>query len=350
MIRKFVQFILLLFCLCLCAFVCDDSPNLNEITVPPDTQGVVTDLTPEVWEKVRFAREFWMLTHLKGPSHFYWNLAGSPDYDPEKDKAWHDAEEVRIARIKELEEAFFNRYIDADGVSIIGNEMTHDKYFIIARDIFLMMTSKNPRLREPLRDHFYLCIVGGLEADHRLVTKSDESWTQLFPSLKYLSEINRSIRSANTCVTGGVALNLGTRTSSGLTKVRGWCLSCVFGHPVLATYANVLDIYVHEISHGLERVMRNIDPTWDEKRLKAHKNSDENDLWGSPTNTNEWWAGVTRHWFFSVNPEFTTEHKNPLYGSRFASHEDFAEYDPMTAALLRQWYPEISFTNLADNY
>ena len=43
---------------------------------------------------------------------------------------------AKIARIKELEEEFYNRYIDADGVSIIGNEMTHDKYFVAARDIF----------------------------------------------------------------------------------------------------------------------------------------------------------------------------------------------------------------------
>ena len=33
----------------------------------------------------------------------------------------------------------------------------------MARDIFLIMTSKNPRLREPLRDHFYVVIVGGFE-------------------------------------------------------------------------------------------------------------------------------------------------------------------------------------------
>ena len=40
----------------------------------------------------------------------------------------------------------------------------------MARDIFLMMTSKNPRLREPLRDHFYLLLSEVLEEDYRLVT------------------------------------------------------------------------------------------------------------------------------------------------------------------------------------
>ena len=39
--------------------------------------------------------------------------------------------------------------------------------------------------------------------------------------------------------------------------------------------------------------MYDIDPTFEERLLKAHKNSDENDLWGYPTNTGEWWAAVT---------------------------------------------------------
>ena len=89
MIRKHVSFILLM--LCLCIFGCDDSANLDELLtvapdlITPDTQGLtddsanldklltivpdlmapniageVTDLTPEVWEKLKFEREFQM--------------------------------------------------------------------------------------------------------------------------------------------------------------------------------------------------------------------------------------------------------------------------------------------------
>ena len=83
MIRKFVQFVLLIFCLFI--FGCDDSANLDTLLtvapdlITPDTQGLtddsanldkllaivpdlmapniageVTDLTPEVWEKLKF--------------------------------------------------------------------------------------------------------------------------------------------------------------------------------------------------------------------------------------------------------------------------------------------------------
>jgi hypothetical protein len=55
MIRKFVPFVGLI--LCLFVYGCDDSANLNTLLtvapdlIAPDTEGVVTDLTPEVWEK-----------------------------------------------------------------------------------------------------------------------------------------------------------------------------------------------------------------------------------------------------------------------------------------------------------
>ena len=40
--------------------------------------------------------------------------------------------------------------------------------------------------------------------------------------------------------------------------------------------------------------MYDIDPTFKERLLKAHKNSDEKGLWGYPTILTEWWAGVTQ--------------------------------------------------------
>ena len=62
MIRKFVPFVGLI--LCLFVYGCDDSANLDTLLtvapdlIAPDTEGEVTDLTPEVWEKLRFNREF----------------------------------------------------------------------------------------------------------------------------------------------------------------------------------------------------------------------------------------------------------------------------------------------------
>ena len=305
----------------------------------------MTDLTPEVWEKIRYVREYELNLHLTGPAHHFWNLEGSATYDPEKDAAFIAEQEARIARIKELEEAFFNRYIDADGVSIIGNEMTHDKYFVIARDIFLMMTSKVPRLREPYRDYFYLCIVGGREEDHRSVFSTDSFLTQAFPSVKYQQDINQGWSARNTCNTRRVCCGRLHLTESGLRKITGWCVSCVFdGHPSI-----VFRTYVHEITHAFEQMQYEIDPTFEERLLLAHKNSNENDLWGNPTTVGEWWAAVTSYWFLNVSPEYATL-KSLGSDELFVSHEAFVEYDPMTGELCRQWYPDISFANIADNY
>ena len=349
MIRKHVSFILLM--LCLCVFGCDDSANLDELLtvapdiIAPDTQDVVTDLTPEVWEKIRFVREFGV--------RFNENLLTTY---PENDgiRASYERELKRAEGFKVLQEAFYNRYIDADGIPIIGNEITLDKYFIMARDILLMMTSKNPRLREPLRDKFYLVIVGGT-VQYWLAERSDRSYTQLFPDFQYFFETTGKLLTKNTCQTGGLTLDYGPRTSSGLVRVWGWCVSQILGRyedpfslprsgqPIIT---QPFSTFVHEVVHALERIMYDIDPTFEEKLLRAHKNSDEKGLWGTPTILPEWWAGATQKWFFHVHPEYTTDFTQRI----FESTQDVIEYDPLAAELFLQWYPEISFAGIAENY
>ena len=348
MIRKCVQFVLLM--LCLCIFGCDDSANLDTLLtvapdiIAPDTQGVVTDLTPEVWEKIKFEREF--------TYRFSENLLTT--YPEREDiRASYEREKAKAERIKVLEEEFYNRYIDADGIPIIGNEMTLDVYFIMARDIFLMMTSKNPRLREPLRDHFYLVITGG-RVEYWLSHYGDSGSAQLMPNHKEFFETSGILYSNNTCQTGGLTLDYGPRTPSGLVRVRGWCVSQILhphDDPINPTRGapatgDPFRTFVHEVVHALERIMYDIDPTFEERLLKAHKNSDEKGLWGSPTVVGEWWAGVTEYWFFRYHPEYIN-----VYGitPRYTT-QDFIDYDPLAAELFLQWYPEVSFTDIAKHY
>ena len=355
MIRKHVSFILLM--LCLCVFGCDDSANLDELLtvvpdlIAPDTEGVVTDLTPEVWEKIKFVREF-SLKHAEKAMKRHLDNPNLPDRDFVIE--WYETEVAKVKYLEELQPEFYNRYIDADGIPIIGNEITLDKYFVMARDILLMMTSKNPRLREPLRDKFYLVIVGGT-VQYWLAERSDRSYTQLFPDFQYFFETTGKLLTKNTCQTGGLTLDYGPRTSSGLVRVWGWCVSQILGRyedpfslprsgqPIIT---QPFSTFVHEVVHALERIMYDIDPTFEEKLLRAHKNSDEKGLWGTPTILPEWWAGATQKWFFHVHPEYTTDFTQRI----FESTQDVIEYDPLAAELFLQWYPEISFINIAENY
>ena len=380
MIRKHVSFILLM--LCLCVFGCDDSANLDELLtvapdlITPDTQGLtddsanldkllaivpdlmapniageVTDLTPEVWEKLKFEREFQMLSHLKGPAHYFWLLEGSPDYDPEKDKAWHAAEEAKIKFLEVEQLKFYNRYIDADGVSIIGNERTLDEYFVMARDIFLIMTSKNPRLREPLRDHFYIVITGGFE-EYWLTDRGWPTSPQLIPNHRLTTLRNGWLYDINTCVTGGLTLDFGPRTESGLVKVRGWCVSHVMNayndliNPTSSfpPQHQPMSTFIHEIVHGIERIQKDIDPTFEGRLIAAHEFYLAKDPI-YPTIIGEWWAGRTPRWFFRDHPEYIYP-----YGKSVHTAQDFIDGNPLLAELFLQWYPDISLAGIAKYY
>ncbi len=142
---------------CLCILACGDRTNVDILTNIGThiEENAVTDLTPEVWEILRKFRTGdmtyfeWIRTKL--PDNF-WTGQSQADY------------EKAIAYAKELkpkQESFYNRYIDADGLAIIGKDCTADKYFIAAKNAYLLMTSKRPELRDRLRGNTYLTVVDG---------------------------------------------------------------------------------------------------------------------------------------------------------------------------------------------
>ena len=378
MIRKFVPFVLLIFCLCLCAFVCDDNP-IDVITVAPDTQGLtddsanldtlltivpdlmapniageVTDLTPEVWEKLKFNREFSFNEYKTNTMRTEELQQVLSEKDKAHRKAWHDREVAKIKFLEVEQPKFYNRYIDADGVSIIGNERTLDEYFVMARDIFLIMTSKNPRLREPLRDHFYVVITGGFE-EYWLTERGHSASPQLTPEHRFTSERIGYIYDYNTCATGGLTLDYGPRTASGLVHVRGWCVSHViskyddlinpkYGHPP-AQYQPFY-AFIHEMVHAMQRIKINIDPTFEGRFTTAYEAYLATDR-VHHTSLREWWAGKTPRWFLRDHPEYI----NPD-GRSFYTAQDFIDKgsNPLMVELFLQWYPDVSLTGIAKYY
>ena len=380
MIRKHVSLILLM--LCLCAFVCNDNP-IDIITPPPDTEGLtggltgsstnidrlraivpnitapniageVTDLTPEVWEKIKFAREW---SYLRAVEFRDRGIEIEP-WRAEDEEYMARRQEIidkTYAKVKFLEveqPKFYNRYIDADGVSIIGNEKTLDEYFVMARDIFLIMTSKNPRLREPLRDHFYMVITGGFE-EYWLTDRGHQSSPQLIPNHRYTSSIVGFIWWANTCVTGGISLTHAPRTASGLAPVHGWCVSHVIsryddlinptkGAP--SAHSQPFLTFIHEMVHALERIMINIDPTFEDRYTAAYEAYLASDPI-YPTSLGEWWAGETPYWFLRSHPDYIYHDGVAIYTA-----QDWMDRSPEITELFLQWYPDVSLTGIAKYY
>ena len=375
MFRKHVSFILLM--LCLCSFVCNDP--IDVITVPPDTEGLtggltgsstnidrlraiipnitspniageVMDLTPEVWEKLKFNREF-SFNEYKRATEF------SKFFDPEYEetasrKAWHDREVAKIKFLEEEQPKFYNRYIDADGVSIIGNEKTLDEYFVMARDIFLIMTSKDKRLREPLRDNFYMVLTGGFE-EYWLTDRGYPASPQLTPEHKFIFFYHGFIYHVNTCQTGGLTIDYGPRTASGLVHVRGWCVSHVMRkyndlinptntHP--PSHAQPFKTFMHEMVHAMERIMVNIDPTFEDRWTAAHEVYLATDPI-YPTSRGEYWAGQTPYWFLRNHPDYIYHDGVAIYTA-----QDWMDRSPAITELFLQWYPDVSLTGIAKYY
>ena len=375
MFRKHVSFILLM--LCLCSFVCNDP--IDVITVPPDTEGLtggltgsstnidrlraiipnitspniageVMDLTPEVWEKLKFNREF-SFNEYKRATEF------SKFFDPEYEetasrKAWHDRAVAKIKFLEVEQPKFYNRYIDADGVSIIGNDKTLDEYFVMARDIFLIMTSKNPRLREPLRDNFYMVITGGFEK-YWLFEGNEQQFPQLTPEHKFIHFYHGILYSTNTCATGGLTLDYGPRTESGLVHVQGWCVSHVIykyndlinptsTHPPI--HAQPFLTFIHELVHGIERIQKDIDPTFENRLIAAHElYLATNPVY--PTIIGEWWAGATPYWFLRNHPDYIYHDGVAIYTA-----QDWMDRSPELTELFLQWYPDVSLSGIAKYY
>ncbi len=129
--------LLLLIVVGLLIFGCGDRSPLNillDVDRIDATHFEVTDMTPAAWEKLRYYRE--------------------------------ESGRVFVERVEELrmaQEAFYNRHVDADGISIVGNDATHDVHFINAAKCILIMTAQHPEVREAYRNYFYVIVAGGVD-------------------------------------------------------------------------------------------------------------------------------------------------------------------------------------------
>ena len=133
------------------AFGCGDRDSLNllttfgtELTDPSH----VTELTPEVWQKLEWNRQ-----------RSLDNYAKQAELNPtEHNLQLYQEAIIRAEELKIAQEEYYNRYIDADGITIIGNAIIPDEVYIAAKDTILIMTSKHPSLRERFRGNHYMIL------------------------------------------------------------------------------------------------------------------------------------------------------------------------------------------------
>ena len=295
MINSFKPVYLLL-CVYLCLFGCGES-RLESVLydVGSDPVVVETELSPVVWDTLKVFRERDLRTLQL--------VSGNPN------AAGMIAEEAaRVAEIKVWQEAYYDRYVDAAGIAIIGNSGVGDAHYIRAGHIVLSMTSKRPEVREVLsvENGFYMVLVG------------DEDTT----GWGYPPEVRHT------------AIRIGYVPSPGcsISSRGGFCYGYVFGGQGQRDF----EIFVHEFAHAMDYAIRaQLDKGFYEQVNQAYAIAVTSGTWAglyAETARGEYWAEGVVVWFYDVGA-----------GRTFETYADLEAHDPLLFGLLDAWFPRVSF-------
>ena len=315
-----VKFAFLLWIICLCAFGCSDEGRLfseqMQAVVSPSADVSVTDLPPEMWDALAIYRE----EHLNFLQYLVDITTGE---DEIKAKAAYDEELRHVNALKTRQEAYYNRFVNAGGIAIIGNEKVVDKHFLAARDAILMMTSKYPELRERLlfRHGFYMILYHDYD-DQRYVPEFYRRTERSRPN-----EVHPAGCSMSAVVD--------------IPHTAGFCEGPLRLYP--PGRIGPLQTFIHEFTHALDPAMERLKPGFYDRLEQAHKAAKASGIWegtavdrNSPT---EYLAEGVEVWFYSIGPDRIWVHTAKV---EFPTYEAFFERDPLLAELLDEWFPCVS--------
>ena len=299
MIKRF--FVLLLMCSMLgCGDEVVVSRQVWEIISP--SEGVVTAPPSEVWEGIRHNRKY---------------MPREEGFEAEQ-------------------QAFYTKYIDADGIAILAHTTVEDRHLIEARQVILTMTAKHPALRDRLRvkHGFYMIL-------YRPTTgPGDMIFIPEFYNARegYYYE-------KNTC---RMAISRWGNVDKG---VYGFCAA-----GVTHEYSGHLRVFVHEFAHALDSEIQyltdrallasgvpveeayNSSREFFDQLKQAYQQAKTSDayrnLWDPyiMEDSREYWAEGVEIWYYGIGE-----------GREFETHEAFAKVDPLLYELLSEWFYRGSF-------
>ena len=259
--------------------------------------------------------------------------------------------EVSIQNQQAVQTAYYNRYIDAEGIAIVGNEAVEEKHFINARRILLLMTAKHPDLRigmqiksKPytLERGFYFILY------HRGPRRYSPLTGEPFPvdQNKSLSQVPEFYLQflfktgfygwgeIGTCF---VIHDIGEGGSYS-PKISSICIAPIVEVGYVRTNEveewTHLSVFTHEVAHKIDSVIGlYFDPDFRDKVDHAWKVAREKNSWLAflRNTAAEYWAEGTEVWFYEIGK-----------GRKFETYEDFKEFDPLLYDLLSEWYPKVS--------
>ncbi len=229
-----------------------------------------------------------------------------PDYESLVDFYTRAIDEIDLKR------TYYNRYVDAGGIAIIGNSVVEDHYFIDAREVVLRMTFKRPDIREQLSaEHgFYIVL---LNIDSSTSELPENAFRENFPDFP------------------------------------GECGGLLCYSKVSKERFEYMSVFVHEFAHAIHSRAINgrrikgqnvpLDETFESRLKVAYAEAINTGRWQghyASTNYREYWAEGVRIWYYEV-----------AENSRFPTYYDFEAYDPLLYELIAAFFNKDSFlTNL----
>ena len=238
--------------------------------------------------------------------------------------------------------SYYTKFIDADGIAIVGGDTIPDGAFQEARHIVLVMTAKLPALRKALSRKTRTSI-HGLEEPFRIVIR--EGLYERYPGEvdpDPEASLRRVLEAIPEYSKGGTISGTGQFYAYPLCVVSGGTWpegSRNAGKPALGNL-------VHEFAHAVHGALvdhaylfpeikfaERLDNTW-ERQMEHHRKREEEGLVGRSlaekypvcvpkeayANVNPWeyWAVfVAKEWFDDLHkPEFLAKYPPPEYGNR----------------------------------
>lgn len=188
---------------------------------------------------------------------------------------------------------FYTKYLDVEGIAIIGSDGVGNNTFHRAKDIILKVTSKHLQFRRDL---------SGI----RLMLAARGTWIQNLPELR---EYRGSPFGCSNISTERV----------------GFCASVVEwdSRPNMG-------VLTHELGHAIVPSISRIEPNFENLLNQAYGSAAESGVWGNEwffsQGTWEYWAEGVRMWTHDVGTD-----------RRFETKEAFIEHDRSLAELLDNW-------------
>ena len=325
------KWILIWVIVCFCGYGCSDEHVSHQIHIVAGelfnedvaVQTSLPDVVSAAMKKHAQEDVDWIDTMLKA------NATGNPQIlELQQQLKRNGAEAVDLDFLLARQKEYYNRYIDAAGIAIVGNAVTADKHYIEARTLVLAMTTKHPEFRERLvaENGFYM-----------ILYKVREGYK--VPELYlYANLLGNPVVNLGACHKGASLI---------APTISGYCFAPVTGggmreikssDPSEYTY---MTTFAHEFGHAIEPEIACLDADFIEKLKLAYDTSMELGTWAgtkAATHWSEYWAEGIVYWFFDIGA-----------GRRFENREAFAKRDPLLDELLGEWFIEFRMPGFTPN-